>query len=336
MGLRIGRGALALGQGLGQLLMMKKQQELQNRQFEREDERFNLQREDMLADRDQEAQLRAAELQTKGFVPTGAARAIGSTLGAGVGSMLSPTVNVGGQDLTYAPPPKAPERKWATERLGNQVFRVDLNSGDKELLGDAPPQAPIASSFTFLPTEGGIVAGNTRTGTVTPINNPRGGGALQSAPKAGDVDPASAMEAISNYEALTNKWFALSPLARLAALSGKGNQDLVGNLRSAAKTMAFVVKGTEGLGQISGADIGLVEGAIGNPLSVEAQARGKDYTLSQIRNYKSRIQQKLAGGPRAGTAGPAPDDVITSLINKHGGNVEAIRAELKQMGYDPE
>jgi hypothetical protein len=103
MGLRIGRGALALGQGLGQLLMMKKQQELQNRQFEREDERFNLQREDMLADRDQEAQLKAAELQTKGFVPTGAARAIGSTLGAGVGSMLSPTVNVGGQDLTYAP-----------------------------------------------------------------------------------------------------------------------------------------------------------------------------------------------------------------------------------------
>jgi hypothetical protein len=139
MGLRIGRGALALGQGLGQLLMMKRQQELQNRQFEREDERFNLQREDMLADRDQEAQLKAAELQTKGFVPTGAARAIGSTLGAGVGSMLSPTVNVGGQDLTYAPQPK----KNAFEYMGREFASAEEVAAAKRLIDPpAPRQAP--------------------------------------------------------------------------------------------------------------------------------------------------------------------------------------------------
>jgi hypothetical protein len=186
---------------------------------------------------------------------------------------------------------------------------------------EAQPQSALFPNYSFIPTTGGIVAGNSRTGTVTPVEAPGGGSLQGGAPDKRIHEIQPAFDALNNYGELVKEFMGLDPLDRAKAVAGRGNQGLLGRVEAAQKTVLLQMKNLAELGVLTGPDVGIIEGMIGNPTSLKSLIRDPEYVTSRLPEARKLIEGKSrAFQPQQSTTGGARVPGMESISS--GGNVQ--------------
>lgn len=171
----------------------------------------------------------------------------------------------------------------------------------------APPQAMPYPSYQFLPTPSGLMAGNTRSGDVSYVEAP-GGGVVPTQDAATRASAISAaMQSLDNYSELLGDFMSLPAPQRALMAAGGGDQAMLGRVEAAQYNTMLQLKEAARLGALTGPDMRILEGMIGNPSGLRALIRKSDYTTSKLpeaAKYLRQLMPQAQAQPRAASSQP--------------------------------
>lgn len=186
---------------------------------------------------------------------------------------------------------------------------------------------------------------------------PATGGSGQKPPaeiqKAIALLPAT-RSAFDRYARVSRNFMTKNPFERGAARLGLGSQKEFGEVEGAKNTLLLSLKELGNLGVLTGPDVDIVTGIIGDATSRDALIRGSDYVESKLAEAEAFINERVAalqqtypnlniqsggsvtgggtgaGGGGAGDAGAGDLDAVIEKMVRDGATDAEISAELQR------
>lgn len=291
----VGRAIASGAFRLSDILMQLQSRNDQNKRYDAEtayrktqDDEAAKHRAAMLDAENQRNQMTAIE---SGFKP---ARPMGELLmGVSAGGPLpspvlspevaQPRVSVGGRDMVYAPPKREPLASLSRGGVTIQgVNAADVPQYLSTLPEDAPPQiTPYQQEQLKLDRERLRLAQDTarREGVAAPkglVDLP-----AEVQKRYGQVRPA--YDAHADYKRLTEQYLKSSPVKRGLEAFIPGDSPLIAELTSAKERVKTTFKAVAELGALSGDDMKLMEGLIGDATDPRQMARDPQGALNRLK-----------------------------------------------------